>query len=68
MKQSNIILIIGIIVAVILIAGSLFFKASRLDNQSATDQIKPITSLSGSAKAIAIIPFRALSKHIAKIK
>jgi hypothetical protein len=68
MKQSNIILGIGIIVAAILIAGSFFLKASPLENQSATDQIKPIPTISGSAKAIAIIPFRALSKHILKIK
>ena len=68
MKQSNIILGIGIIVAVILIAGSFFLKANPLEQQSATGQIKPITSIGNPAKRIMIIPFRALSKHIIRIK
>ena len=68
MKQSNLILGIGIIVAVILIAGSFFLKATPLEHQSSTGQIKPVTTISGSTKAMAIIPFRALSKYIIKIQ
>ena len=67
MKQSNIILGIGILVAVLLIAGSFFLKANPVEHQSATSPIKPLTSISKKAKSIAIIPFQALSKHIIKI-
>ena len=66
MKQSNIILGIGILVAVLLIAGSFFLKADPLEHQSDTSPIKPLTSISKSAKSIAIIPFRELSKHLLK--
>lgn len=66
MKQSNIILGIGILVAVLLIAGSFFLKASPQEHQSATSPNKPLTSISKSAKSLALIPFHALSKHIVK--
>jgi hypothetical protein len=68
MKQSNIILGIGIIVAVILIAGSFFLKASPLDQQSTDSPTKSLTSISKSAKSMVILPFHTLSKHIIKIK
>ena len=67
MKQSNIILGIGILVAVILIAGSLFLKASPIQDQSAAKQINPVVSVSQSAKSIVLVPFKALSRQIIKI-
>lgn len=67
MKQSNIILGIGILVAIILIAGSFFLKAGPIEQHSTTSHINPITNISKSAKSIVLIPFRALSKHMIKI-
>ena len=68
MKQSNIILGISILVAVLLIAGSFFLKANPLERQSDTDPVNPISTLSQSAKSMAIIPFHVVSKHIIKIR
>ena len=67
MKQSNIILGIGILVAVILIAGSLFLKATPIEKQSTTKQINPVVSVSKSAKSIVLVPLQALSSRIIKI-
>jgi hypothetical protein len=67
MKQSNIILGIGILVAFIIIVGSFFLKAGPIEHQSATSPIKPISTISQSAKSMAIVPLRVLSKHIIKI-
>jgi len=67
MKQSNIILGIGILVAVILIVGSFFLKAKPLDQQSTSGDINPVTAVSQSAKSIALIPLRELSSYIIKI-
>ena len=67
MKQSNIILGIGILVAVILIAGSLFLKATPIQEHSAAKQINPVVSVSKSAKSIVLVPIKALSSRIIKI-
>ena len=68
MKQSNIILGIGIIVAVILIAGSLFLKAGPAEQQKSANQIEPITTVRKSAKKITLEPFEIISRHILKIR
>ena len=67
MRQSNIILGIGILVAVILIVGSFFLKAEPLDNQSSARKTNPEAIVSQSAKSIALIPLQELSKRIIKI-
>jgi len=67
MKQSNIILGIGILVAVILIAGSFFLKAGSIEQQTNAKRINPEATISQSAKSIVLIPFQALSRHIIKI-
>jgi hypothetical protein len=67
MKQSNILLGIGIIVAVIIIAASFFLKAEPLEHQSSTKKINPVAAVSQSAKNIALVPIKILSRHIIKI-
>ena len=67
MKQSNIILGIGILVAIILIAGSLFLNADPIEEQSAAKQVNPVVTVSQATKNIALMPFQALSRHIIKI-
>ena len=67
MKQSNIILGIGILVAIILIAGSLFLKADPIDKKSAAKQVNPVVLISQASKSIVLIPFQTLSRHIIKI-
>ena len=67
MKQSNIILGIGILVAVILIAGSLFLKAGPKDEQSAEKQLNPVSVTDQSIKKITLIPITVLSQYFIKI-
>ena len=68
MKQSNLILAIGILVAVILIAGSLFLKADPLESGKSANQETPVAAFGQSAKKIVMKPFAAVAKHIIKIQ
>ena len=66
MKQSNIILGIGILVAVILIISLFFLKSNPEEPQSAKGQITPTSVLVKSVNIVTSIPFRALSEKLTK--
>ena len=68
MKQSNIILGIGVIVAVILIIGSFFIKSGPAEPQSAKSPISPTSLTIQSVKNVTVIPFRTLSKRLIKLQ
>ena len=67
MKQSNIILGIGILVAVILIVGSFFLNVSQIAQQNPDKPVPALSAVSHTVKAIALTPIRAFSNYIIKI-
>jgi len=67
MKQSNIILGIGILVAVILIAGSFFINASPVAQQNPDKPVPALSAVGHTVKTIALTPIRAFSNYIIKI-
>jgi len=68
MKQSNFILGVGILVAVILIAGSFFLKASPRE-QFESNTLKPTQSyVTPVVKNIAIKPIQKLIRRIVDIQ
>lgn len=67
MKQSNIILGIGILVAVILIAGSFFINASPVAQQNHGKPVPALSAVGKTVKTIALTPIRVFSTYIIKI-
>ena len=68
MKQSNIILGIGILVAVILLAGSFFLKAGPTEQHNANEPVQSLSQVGQKIKSIAFSPIRKISNHIIKIQ
>ena len=67
MKQSNIILGIGILVAVILLAGSFFIKAGPIGQHNANKPEQSLSLVGQKIKNIAFTPIRMISNHVIKI-
>jgi hypothetical protein len=68
MKHSNLVLGIGILVAVLLIAGSIFLKADPLEGSSPTSTEQPISKVTKTMKNMATKPLQELSKKIMPIR
>jgi len=67
MKQSNLILGIGILVAVILLVSSFFLKAEPIEKHDTQKPEQSLSLVSQKIKNIAFTPIRVLSKHLIKI-
>jgi hypothetical protein len=67
MKQSNIILGIGVLVAVILLVSSFFLKAEPTEKNDPQEPEQSLSLVGQKIKNIGFTPIRALTKHIIKI-
>jgi hypothetical protein len=67
MKQSNLVLGIGIIVAVILIIGSAFLSTGSSDKTHSTSQTQSASTINQSIKNLSLVPFQVIVKQFSKI-